>query len=681
MLQPSRNRFTLIRDGNDPIYFTPINWQDLEVVLSRDHFAVDQQVTAEVKCFGEAADAIKADYASNKAVYLKVETLGNDWVYESSYWLFKGDYQTFTVSGKTVSLGFIENGVKDLIEKNKGTKYDIDIPSTFTMEYAGVTLDKTNTITSVKNSAGIFNSLHKISPSNWIVYGVKSQTERSDTWVFTDYTGFHGRSLKTNQPTITFFLGEIQFYLSSNYDNIRLNLLHCRPLGTGFQVRTTLLSLTHSSRIGTLRYIFQDFNTYTFENNGSAWTRNGVAIPLPEGVSDATLLGGDFVMLVVTAGGQDRVFQAEYDETLTTLSFESHDISPFTDYPVKVMPMETVLASLLNKMTGITPKLVYNLPEYWDANDWIPVLTSGSALQNNAVQKMSVSFDDVMQFLRCAYGASYDVSGTTVIIDYLSEFYGSTKAMDVVPINGVEVKRDTEHVFNRVEVGWDTDDDVENGQFEPLCKNVFSINSDVQDKTLDLVSPFKGSPYTVEHYMREKALESSKTKQQDNDVFVFCVVPFVGVNSTTLYRDHEPASTLFNIPLTPMRFLIANGRYIGVSLYLRDKLLTFVSTDRTASGTYRVDDGANIREDDGSNVELVSALSQPLFRPEAVSLKTCLKTPNKATIDAMRHKYFTAIDEKNGITYDFYINDVSLFPTIGKEQEWRGLIKWYTTVQ
>jgi len=248
--------------------------------------------------------------------------------------------------------------------------------------------------------------------------------------------------------------------------------------------------------------------------------------------------------------------------------------------------------------------------------------------------------------------------------------------MDVVPINGVKIKADTEHVFNRVEVGWDTDDDIDNGQFEPLCKNVFSISSDVQDKTLDLVSPFKGSPYTVEQYMKEKALESSKTKQQDNDVFVFCVHPFEESDNTTLYRDHLPASTLFNIPLTPMRFLIANGNYIGVSLYNRSKRLIYVSTDRTASGRFRLAyDAGYIDEDDGLNFGLSNALSAALFRPEAIKLSTCVKTPNKAAIDAMRHKYFTSIDEKNGITYDFYINDVSLPLTVGKEQEWRGLIK------
>ena len=673
MLQPPRNRFTLIRLGNPRIVFTPINWKELEVVLSRDHFAVDQEVTTEVRCTGEAAEAIKADYESNIPVWLRVETLAADWTYDASYWEFQADFQTYTIDGSVVSIGFIENSIKDLIEKNKGTKYDLPVPSTFTMEYSGVTLDRSNQITAMDYKFPI----ESLSASNRIIAGVKSQTERSDSWIFTDHDGFYARALKSNPASITFTLGDIKILFDSGVpdESVKLYLLHGRFTGTSIAQVTMLMSWSHVSRVPSASFTFQDYAEYTLVNNMGRWTRNGVTISLPDGIDSATIIEGDFICLYAGAKGLKRAWQV-CEGVKPVMKIVSSEVSQFTDYPVNVMPMERVLASLLSKMTGTTPRLVYNLPEYWDANDWIPVLSSGSALQNATEQKMSLSFDDVMQFLRCAYGATYDVSGTTVTIDYLSAFYDSGhKAMDVVPINGVKIKADTEHVFNRVEVGWETDDDIDNGQFEPLCKNVFSISSDVQDKTLDLVSPFKGSPYTVEQYMREKALESSKTKQQDNDVFVFCVEPFVGTNTTVLYRDHEPESTLFNIPLTPMRFLIANGRYIGVSLYRRSKVLSFVSTDRTASVTYSVGDGAPISESDGANTELVSALSLALFRPEAIKLSTCVKTPNKAAIDAMRHKYFTSIDEKNGITYDFYLNDVSLPLTVGKEQEWRGLIK------
>jgi hypothetical protein len=673
MLQPPRNRFTLIFTDQPSVVFTPINWKELEVVLSRDYFAVDQEVTTEVRCTGVAADDITHAYGLGNSVTLRVETLSNDWTYDASYWEFQADFQTYTIDGSVVSIGFIENSIKDMVEKNKGTKYDLPVPSTFTMEYSGVTLDRSNQITAMEYKL----PLESLSASNRIIAGVKSQTERSDSWIFSDHQGFYARALKSNPASITFTLGDIKVLFDGGVPdgNIRLYLLHGRFTGTSIAQVTMLMSWSHVSRVPSASFTFQDYAEYTFVNNGSVWTLNGITIPLPSGVSSAAIAEGDFICLYAGAKGLKRAWQV-CEGVKPVMKIVSSEVSQFTDHPVKVMPMETVLASLLNKMTGITPKLTYKLPKYRDNYYWIPVLTSGSALQNAPNAMISVSFDDVMQFLRCAYGATYDISGTTVTIDYLSAFYDSGhKAMDVVPINGVKIKADTEHVFNRVEVGWDTDDDIDNGQFEPLCKNVFSISSDVQDKTLDLVSPFKGSPYTVEQYMREKALESSKTRQQDNDVFVFCVEPFVGTNTTVLYRDHEPASTLFNIPLTPMRFLIANGRYIGVSLYRRSKVLSFVSTDRTASGTYSVGDGAPISESDGANTELVSALSLALFRPEAIELSTCVKTPNKAAIDAMRHKYFTSIDEKNGITYDFYLNDVSLPLTVGKEQEWRGLIK------
>ncbi len=667
MLQPPKNRFTLIRDGNDPVYFTPINWQDLEVVLSRDHYAVDQEVTAEVKCFGQAAEAIKADYASNFDVYLKVETLGDDWQYEESYWMFKADFQTYKVVGKVVSVGFIQNSIKDLIDKNKGTKYDLPVPSTFTMEYAGVTLDRSNEITAM----GYKLPLDKLSASNRIIAGVKSQTERSDSWIFTDYQGFYARALKSNPASITFTLGDVKILFDGGVpdESVKLYLLHGRFTGTSIGQVTMLMSWSHVSRVPSASFTFQDYSEYTIVNNGSVWTRNGVY------VDNAAIVAGDFLCLYAGARGFNRVWQV-CEGVKPIMKIVSSEVSQFTDYPVNVMPIEVVLASLLNKMTGITPTLTYKLPQYRDNYYWIPVLTSGSAMQHAPNAMITISFDDVMQFLRCSYGASYDIVESEVFIDYISELYGTTKAMDVIPVNGVEVNVDTEHVFNRVEAGWETDDNIDNGQFEPLCKNVFSINSSVDDKTLDLVSPFKGSPYTVEQYMREKALDSSKTKEQDNDVFVFCVAPFEESENTTIYRSHFPSSTLFNLPLTPMRFIIANGKYIGVSLYKRAKYLTFVSTDRTAIGRYRMAyESAYITENNGLDAGLIAALESALFRPESVKFKTCMPTPLRASIQVMRNKYFTLVDEKLDESYDFYLNDVSLSLTVGKEQEWRGLIK------
>lgn len=670
MVQPDRNKFVLTY-GETSVTFTPINWKEVEVVLSRDVFAVDQEVTPEISCFGEAASLVTQAYGAGETLTLTVQRLGNDWTYTDT-WSFEADMQTYAKEGGIVTVGFNQNSLKDLIDKNKGTKYDIDIPSTYIMGYSGVTLDRSNEITAM----GYKYPLESLSASNRIIAGVKSETSRSDSWIFTDHKGFYARALKANTITMTFILGDIRI----NFDggtpdgDVKIYLLHARFSGTTITHKCMLLEKTHASRIPSASYTFEDYNEYSFSNDGTYWKRDGVTI------GTASIQEGDFICLYAGAKGLNNAWQV-IDGLKTVvrkpvLKIISSEVSPFVNYPVRVMPMETALGHVLNRMTGTTPSLVYNLPEYWDDSHWIPVLTSGSALQGMTRPKISISFDDIMQFLRCAYGASYSISGSTVTIDYIDEFYSSLKAMDVIPVRGVKIKRDTEHVFNKVEVGWETDDDVENGQFEPLCKNVFSIDADVDDKTLDLVSPFKGSPYTVEGYMRGKALESSKTRQQDNDVFVFCVNPFIGVTTTTLYREHLPASTLFNIPLTPMRMLIANGKYIGVSLYNRPKLLTFVSTDRTADGRFILDyEGAYVDEDNGSDTSLVAALGLALFKPEVVELMTCIKTPTKASIEAMKHKYFSAIDEKTDITYDFYINDVSLPLTVGKEQDWNGIRK------
>lgn len=664
MVQPDRNKFTIIRSNAQRIVFTPINWKEIEAALSRDEFAVTQEVATEVRCMGDVAQAIREEADSGRDFYLRVETLTNDWTYDASYWEFKADVETFVDDGSTVSIGFVQGGIKDLIDKNKGTKYDIPVTSALTLNYTGVTLDRANEITAMEYKL----PLEKLSPSNRIIAGVKSQTERSDSWIFTDHQGFYARALKANTLTLKITLGMINIsFDGGNPDgNIKIHLLHGRFSGVSIDSKKTLFTWTHSSRVPAAAYTFEDYNEHTIVNNGSTWSVDGVTI------GSETIKAGDFICLFASASGLDRAWQF-CEGVKPVMKFISNETSPFVNEPIKVMPIDSVLSALLKKMTGITPTLTYNLPKHTDSTPWIPVLSSGSAVQHSSTPMMNVSFDEVMQFLRCAYGASYDVYDSTVVVDYVTSFFSSLKAIDVVPINGVQIKRDTEHVYNTVDVGWNTDDNVENGQLEPLCKNVFTINSGVEGKTLDLVSPFKGSPYTIEQYMKDKATESSKTAKQDNDVFVFCVVPFTTAE-TELYRGQLPASTLFNIPLTPMRFLIANGRYLGVSLYNRSKRLIFVSTDRTAGYRSRIDgETYYIDEDSGTNVDLFNALSSPLFKPVAVEFKTAIKTPNKAAIHAMRHKYLSILDNKSGETIDFYINDISLPLTVGKEQEWIGI--------
>ena len=676
MLQGSRNKFTLTY-GDVSTDFCPKNWEDLDVLISRDRMAVDQEVTAEFEMYGAAATVVSTAYNAGQNVTLTIQTLQNDWTYGNA-WTFTSDMETYAVNGRVISLGFIENTCRDEIEKNKGTKYDIDIPEGLTLSYTGVNRDKTNTIQSLVIPAGGANQPCEILGGGaiYIAAGVKTQSEPSDNWIFTDYDGFYARALKNTTATIRFTLNKRRYLLYQRYDDVRLMLVHARIIPGAFKIINNLATFAWNERTDTSFYTFTHGSELTFTNNGARWFQGvggfpGLSVDIGAGVIQA----GDIIALIIVAP-VPYVSQSYVDGERTVMSVVSSDVSRFTSYPVQVVSIEWTIEQLLAKMCAVPPALTYNLPKYNEAGYYVPVFTSGSALQHTDSPKMSISFEDVMKFLRCMYCADYDIMTGSLVIDTAEAFYGGDSTETVVPISGVERKRDTEHVFNSVEAGWETDDNVENGQFEILCKNTFKINSKVKDKKLDLVSPFKGSPYLIEQYLDEKATQSSKTKEQDNDVFVFCVVPFTSGTTTTLYRYPSGTSatydTYFNLPMSPMRFIIANSKYIGVSLFGLTKELEYVSTDRFSNISTRIEgESVAVAENVGDSAVLVAGLSTPYFLPETIEFETTgLMT--RAEILALRHKYFTIEDKFNG-GYNYYINDISLPLTKNKSYKVIGL--------
>lgn len=669
MLQGSRNKFTLTY-GDVSTDFCPKNWEDLDVLISRDRMAVDQEVTAEFEMYGAAATVISTAYNAGQNVTLTIQTLQNDWTYGDT-WTFTSDMETYAVEGRVISLGFIENNPRDEIEKNKGTKYDIDIPEGLTLSYTGVNRDKTNTIQSLVIPYGGANQpcTNIFGGAIYAAAGVKTQSEPSDNWIFTDYDGFYARALRNTTATVSFTLNKRKYLLYQRYDDVRLKLVHARISSGAFQIINNLVTFAWNSRTSTSYYTFENNSDLVFTNNGTRWFRGSLDI------GAGVIQTGDILALVIVAPVA-FVSQSYVDGERTVMSILSSDVSQFTNYPVQVVSIEWTIEQLLAKMCTVAPKLTYNLPKYNEAGYYVPVFTSGSALQKTPSPKMSISFEDVMKFLRCMYCADYDIMTGSLVIDTAEAFYGGDSTETVVPISGVERKRDTEHVFNSVEAGWETDDNVENGQFEILCKNTFKINSKVKDKTLDLVSPFKGSPYLIEQYLDEKATQSSKTKEQDNDVFVFCVVPFTSGTTTTLYRYPSGTSatydTYFNLPMSPMRFIIANSKYIGVSLFGLTKELEYVSTDRFSNISTRIEgESVAVAENVGDSAVLVAGLSAPYFLPETIEFETTgLMT--RTEILALRHKYFT-INEKFGSVYKYYINDISLPLTKNKSYKVIGL--------
>ena len=141
MVQSEKNRFTLVSGGLS-VRSTPRNWDSFEVALSRG-LSINKEITTELEFFSSGAELIEAAFNSGQNVTLSLERLDNDWEYTDIRY-FKADFSTYSKNGGIVSVGFMEESLRELIEDNKGTSYDIDITNEFKLSYSGIQANRTN---------------------------------------------------------------------------------------------------------------------------------------------------------------------------------------------------------------------------------------------------------------------------------------------------------------------------------------------------------------------------------------------------------------------------------------------------------------------------------------------------------------------------------------------------------
>ena len=658
---PKKTKFVLKFTSN--IYGTdyecePDNWADVELGLSRT-FAVNKEITSEFIFSGTAAKIIKLIYDTSG--YLGVLTmemykLQNDWYYELFH-TFTADFKTYLWDRKA-HITFKENDYQKQIDDNKGIDYTFTMPTSTQLSYSGVNTIRTNqikVIPSVLNASTSTTRVIKgarITANSSLYYDFSPKIYNvlgSQVGSWNDF--FAIQTIRAKTATYEVRLGSLTIEVSGRLLTSwsRVELRKVAPNNTTIFIKVwTSLSTTYNAERDVSTVLFSDGATYTY---------------------DVATIAGD--MIYLTFYDTDITNQTcTVIEGTTTLKLLSDEESAFQNYSVNAVSHEWLLAQILDKINPDI-ELIYNLPDNTDTVSTI--LVPASSLRNQSTQEITCSFEKVMKSLKCLYGAEYKLSGQTLTVDYPSAFFVNSKAMDVVPINTPKLSYSTNHVYNKVTVGYETDDDIINGEFEFNCKNTFTLNSSVSNE-LDLIHPFKGSMYTIEQYLSNKS-NDNKTDDKDTDIFIFAVGSYT--TTATLYRDITYSSlpaTAYNIPISPMRMLIANGAYLGVSMYKGTPQAVFQSTDRYALVTTQCSyESAVIKENNGTSAEpLGLAMASPLFLPETIEFETALKLWDMSDINDNLYKYFEITDLKTNIVYKFFIGDISIRLTRINSQNWLG---------
>lgn len=548
-MMPTPNRFLLKYSGNT-FECEPDNWAEVEMGFTRQGYGLDRQITSEFTFSRQAATILKGLFEAsgfNAVCTLEFAKRQNDWTY-TVFNTFAADFSTYSYDRGKVKLSFIENSVRKLLSDNKGTDYQFNLPTTNNLLYTGVSFEKANKMLATEGSMTEW-------PYNASCFPIRSKRViRTSTTLFDFATNDMAAKAKISG------LFDVEVYIG-------IMVMQLIGLETFIPAEGSL-RLIKTDITGHWKETLHEFKRITPAKGYERFEDYGVF-----NLSNVSISAGEYIVLWYDTGNHAiNAVSLSGQHHDGYLKLTNTDISIYQAHEVPVVSHDWLLEKLLRKIVPafvdevtypLSAILDYNLPLITADVDYVPVLTSGSGLIQDSGATITVSIEKVLKSLKCLYGADYDITGNKMRVDYASTFFSAIQAtdtlsnvIDIVPINKPVISVDMEHVYNKITVGWETDENATNGQLEINCKNVFTIPNAKVEKELDLVHPFKGSMYTIEQYMLDKDSDTNTTKDSDTSVFIFAVNPIIGTDyegykSGTLDNFYsDVAETVLMTPVT-----------------------------------------------------------------------------------------------------------------------------------
>ena len=655
MPQPYRYELT---DGVTTIEDRPTNYEDFELGLVRDGLTINREITAELRFANAARTFVENAYNLGRPLTLLFYVRQNDWTMLLSKTL-TAEFETYTDDLTECGIRFMEVNVQKDLDKNGGVDYDLTIPykkngvidpEARILDYTGIYRDRSNRLSGTTGAWTPYatNNINKFMPAN------HSTSVPSSAFLVSDNIS-KIECIIAGTHIIQFSVGSIK--LKTPYTN--------KPKLVIYRIRSGVPQILTDSVGAYLSYVGTRIGT---DFSGSVWYDTLLYTETFERTVTINAQVGDIYALgFQSSDGYGIVVSAENNY----FRLVSNEASTFQNYQIPVVSYEWILTKILEKISP-TATLTYNLVNTTD----VRMLASGSCLYQSESPVITANFEDVMKALKVEYGADYMINGNEVIIDYNGAMFPDVSGGTITPASKPRKSYDDTHVYNSVKVGWETDNDVINGSLEYNCINTFVLQGN-GDKELDLVHPFKGSPYTIEQFMLDKSTDSTESKTSDTDIFVFCCSEFINQHAT-LERDgltSNMPTMAYNVQLTPMRLLIANGRYLGVSTYKSSPTVLFTSTDRKSDYQSKFTYESETIYENQSNGVIESRMTDRLFTPEMLEFDTSISETEVTPAHLGAYKYFTLVGEKNEYSYDIRIKNITLHQTGAKSQQWQTWIK------
>lgn len=170
----------------------------------------------------------------------------------------------------------------------------------------------------------------------------------------------------------------------------------------------------------------------------------------------------------------------------------------------------------------------------------------------------------------------------TIIFRHKSEVFDKSSVLHLTNISDFTYKLATDRLYSRLSIGYEKQDyDLgNNGKDEFNFKSVYTTGVTLDNKELNMVSPYRADSYGIEELSNKIGEETSST---DSDTQLFSISCVKTDNEYVVLRNNRIEGVLtdsmFNAELAPIFMIEANKSYLASFA----KKLTFVSSEGNSS--------------------------------------------------------------------------------------------------
>lgn len=656
----------MLNVSSSPYYIkdVPKEWleTDIKIGRSKQYSGLFREYSAPITFFGDGAKLIKAIFYSklqNATAYLQVDKLHTTTLKYESFFICALNFNEIEINdglgGSTVEITLMDNSVASLLRENEAIEYEVPISG--------------SDVVPLKISPILLNG-----QASWVsVYPLPYATESSIHQVPFTIVKAPVYLTLVNNETLS---NTIEAMAATEMDAPKALPYFFRTLQALYNVRlsgtlTVYLENNESSSrpykifIGEATSLGIGTNEYIIEIGNVAGNNSAIRV-----------LNFNFYLGNIVANRIYALFVEFEDssEDLRTVWEGGHSIKVTYEYLTNEITtkgglrwykvLESIIKQATNNQATLDLGFVTSTSFELENAPYHTILTSGDSIRslNSSPYKYPViktTLSDIFKdgFARWSIGLS--VIGNTVYIRKMEYYFNVNNIIKHLgQPSTIKKQIAKDFLFNRVNVGSHTEEhDKLNGRDDAHTTQVYKMPVKRAVATLDLVTPYKVSPYSIYFTWSDANNSSNQDTKNDSTVFAIDVQPnaiggyFLPQKYTGSISGISDVANYYNFGETPKRYLLRHKRYLRSMLYgLDNEYITFQTSDKNAalSTTFS---GVTVDEDADL---LVSQLGSPLFIPVMVDIEVGVAENIIQLIDQKPDGCFVFTDQKG--------NDIKIFP-------------------